>query len=56
MKSSENIALLLVFVNICWLVKLNPILSNIIMAIAKVAIVGNGKCAIGSIGRSSSTV
>ena len=46
-KISENIALLLVFVNICWLVKLNPTLSNIIMAIAKIAIVGNGKCAIG---------
>src|SRR4028118_230131 len=45
-KSSENIALLLVFVNICWLVKLNPTLSNFIMAIANVGIVGNGKCAI----------
>jgi hypothetical protein len=52
-KSSENIALLLVFVNICWLVKLNPTLSNFIIAIAKVGIVGNAKCAIGSIGRSS---
>ncbi len=49
-KSSENIAMLLVFVNICWLVKLNHILSNIIMAIAKLAIVGNGKCAIGRSG------
>jgi hypothetical protein len=47
LKSSENIALLLVSVNICWLVKLKPTLSNFIMAIAKVAIVGNGKCAIG---------
>jgi hypothetical protein len=45
-KSSENIALLLVFVNICWLVKLNPTLSNIIMAIPKIAIVGNAKWAI----------
>ncbi|MEG4068761.1 hypothetical protein QUA42_15780 [Microcoleus sp. Pol11C2] len=42
--------------NICWLVKLNPTLSNIIMAIAQVAIAGNGKFAIGSIGRSSCTV
>jgi hypothetical protein len=49
-KSSENIALLLVFMNICWLVKLNPTLSNIIMAIAKIAMVGNGKCAIGRSG------
>ena len=46
-ESSENIALLLVFVNICSSVKLNPILSNIIMAIAKIAIVANGKCGIG---------
>jgi hypothetical protein len=52
-KSSENIALLLVFVNIYWFVKLKPTLSKIIMAIAIIAIVGNGKCAIGSIGRSS---
>ncbi|MEG3958572.1 hypothetical protein [Microcoleus sp. herbarium2] len=46
LKSSENIALLLVFVNIYWLVKLNPTLSNIIMAIANVGLVGNGKRAI----------
>ena len=46
-ESSENIATLLVFVNICWLVKLNPILSNTIMAIAQVASAGNGKFAIG---------
>jgi hypothetical protein len=45
-KSSENIALLLVFVHICWLVKLNPTLSNIIMAIANVAIVEKNRALI----------
>ncbi|WP_293190548.1 Uma2 family endonuclease [Microcoleus sp. PH2017_33_LGB_O_A] len=42
-------------VNICWSVKLNHILNNITISIARRAIAGNGKCTIGLKGRSSCT-
>ncbi|WP_293287804.1 Uma2 family endonuclease [Microcoleus sp. PH2017_26_ELK_O_A] len=42
-------------VNICWSVKLNHILNNITISIARRAIAGNGKCTMGLKGRSSCT-
>ncbi|WP_293268103.1 MULTISPECIES: Uma2 family endonuclease [unclassified Microcoleus] len=54
-RTDEILNPLLIVVNICWSVKLNHILNNITISIARRAIAGNGKCTIGLKGRSSCT-